>query len=168
MRDLPEHLWHGSYSRRANRRVADGVPTEKRGGAPAGIRRLMPQEPSKAITGAAVRDFIHYAEDRALTLRECARLQTFDDDFVFAGTPAERIQQIGNSVPPLLAHRVALHLREQLRRGGSSGGAGELLSFQPTASEGMSPALKRTCDLVKRLFGERAFAAQEDLLLWNS
>lgn len=167
MRDLPEHMQHGSYNRRANRRVSDGIPTERRGGAPAGIRRLLADQPSKAITGAALRDFIHHGEDRTLTLRECARLQTFDDDFAFWGTPAERIQQIGNSVPPLLAYRLAIHLRESLRQATRSDTAGELLSFQPTVSEGMSPALQRTCNLVKKLFGERA-ATQEELFLWNS
>jgi DNA (cytosine-5)-methyltransferase 1 len=40
MRDLPKELWHESYRRRAFRRVMDGTPTERRGGAPAGIRRL--------------------------------------------------------------------------------------------------------------------------------
>ena len=54
MRDLPEDLKHESYRRRAYRRVMDGTPTEKRGGAPAGIRRLKCDEPSKAITGARV------------------------------------------------------------------------------------------------------------------
>src|SRR5207248_2363478 len=59
MRDLPQRLWHDSYSRRALRRVMDGTPTEHRGGAPAGIRRLCPDEPSKAITGGARSEFIH-------------------------------------------------------------------------------------------------------------
>ena len=40
MRDLPPDLWHESYRRRAFRRVMDGTPSEKRGGAPAGLRRL--------------------------------------------------------------------------------------------------------------------------------
>jgi DNA (cytosine-5)-methyltransferase 1 len=41
MRDLPAELWHDSYRRRAYRRVMDGTPPERRGGAPAGIRRLV-------------------------------------------------------------------------------------------------------------------------------
>jgi len=166
MRDLPEHLWHGSYHRRANRRVADGMPTEKRGGAPAGIRRLQPDEPSKAITGAALRDFIHYEQDRCLTIRECARLQTFPDDFQFVGTPAEKVQQIGNSVPPLLGYKIAAHLALVLRKNRVADSPGELLSFKPTASEGMSPALQKTCDLVRRLFSQRV-SQSEEMLLWN-
>src|SRR5579883_2488490 len=103
MRDLPTELWHDSYRRRAHRRVMDGTPTDRRGGAPAGIRRLATDEPSKAITGGALSEFLHPSEDRYLTLRECARLQTFSDDFCFRGTCAEQAQLIGNAVPPLLA-----------------------------------------------------------------
>ena len=61
----------------------DGTPTERRGGAPAGLRRLAPDEPSKAITGGALRDFLHPIENRTLTLRECARIQTFPDEWTF-------------------------------------------------------------------------------------
>src|SRR5690606_12779965 len=100
-RDLPQELWHGTYSRRANRRVSDGVPTDRRGGAPAGLRRLRPDQPSKAITSAAPSEFVHPLEDRMLTLRECARLQTFPDEFLFAGSRSERAVQIGNAVPPV-------------------------------------------------------------------
>jgi DNA (cytosine-5)-methyltransferase 1 len=46
---------------------------------------------------------IHPTQDRALTLREGARLQSFDDAFRFAGTSRNAIaKQIGNAVPPLL------------------------------------------------------------------
>ena len=41
MKDLPEHLQHESFKRRANRRVMDGTPSEKRGGAPSGLKRLV-------------------------------------------------------------------------------------------------------------------------------
>src|SRR5258706_14860618 len=107
MRDLPEELWHESYKRRAYRRVMDGTPLEKRGGAPAGLRRLRANEPSKAITGAAINEFIHPTEDRPLTVRECARIQTFPDNFVFVGSRRDRAQQIGNAVPPDFAAAIA-------------------------------------------------------------
>jgi DNA (cytosine-5)-methyltransferase 1 len=77
MKDLPEHLQHESFQRRAFRRVMDGTPVEKRGGAPSGLKRLFANEPSLTITSTATREFVHPAEDRLLTLRECARLQTF-------------------------------------------------------------------------------------------
>ena len=72
MADLPEELWHDSYRKRAFRRVMDGTPTERRGGAPSGVRRLRSDEPSKAITGGSLRDFLHPNENRSLTIRECA------------------------------------------------------------------------------------------------
>lgn len=49
----------------------------------------------------------HYSLDRRLTVRECARIQTFPDDFVFTHKPTSSISQIGNAVPPVLAYRVA-------------------------------------------------------------
>ena len=107
MRDLPAELWHDSYHRRAYRRVMDGTPSERRGGAPAGVKRLRADRPSKAITSGAISEFIHPHEDRNLTLRECAKIQTFSDDFTFHGACAEQAQLIGNAVPPLLAWAVA-------------------------------------------------------------
>lgn len=153
MRDLPASLWHPSYERRAFRRVQDGTPTERRGGPPAGLRRLHGDEPSKAITGGALRDFLHPSEHRLLTLRECAVLQTFPVDFPFVGSQADRIQQIGNAVPPLLARRVAESLLQDLAHAEPDGGAGRLLSFAPTLSSGASPALQRVVDRVRRKFG---------------
>jgi DNA (cytosine-5)-methyltransferase 1 len=155
MCDLPEELWHESYRRRAFRRVKDGTPSERRGGAPSGVRRLVFDEPCKAITGGAQNEFLHPEEHRPLTIRECARIQTFPDSFHFIGTRSERLQLIGNSVPPTFANAIAAQLianfpREDMR----SHGAGRLLSFDPTASSGMSPALDRVCQLVRARHGE--------------
>lgn len=55
MKDLPENLWHLSYRKRAFRRVLDGTPTEKRGGAPVGIKRLHAHQCSPTITSTAWR-----------------------------------------------------------------------------------------------------------------
>ena len=49
----------------------------------------------------------HYKLDRRLTVRECARLQTFPDEFVFPFTTQRNLNLIGNAVPPILAHAVA-------------------------------------------------------------
>ena len=69
MKDLPESLHHESFRRRANRRVMDGTPTEKRGGAPSGIKRLIFDEPSLTIRHNRCCDkgFIHPKDNRPLT-----------------------------------------------------------------------------------------------------
>lgn len=50
---------------------------------------------------------------RRLTLRECARLQGFPDDFVFLGPKSKQFSQVGNAVPPLLAEAVTRSSRQQ-------------------------------------------------------
>lgn len=163
MRDLPEALWHESFRRRAFRRVMDGTPSERRGGAPAGLRRLDGDEPSKAITGGALNEFLHPSEDRSLTIRECARLQTFPDSFTFVGQPREVIQLIGNAVPPLFAERLAACVRRNLEDLAGTDGKGALLSFVPTLSTGMSPALSKITHLVRRRFGLCPIESQRNL-----
>ena len=165
MRDLPEEYWHDSYRRRAFRRVMDGTPTERRGGAPAGLRRLRVDEPSKAITGGALREFVHPTDDRPLTLRECATLQTFPTDFEFRGTVAEKAQLIGNAVPPLLAQRIAETLRRDLAETHADHRRGALLSFIPTLASGMSPALDEVVRRVKQRFS--VAEKQRELQLWD-
>jgi len=165
MRDLPEELWHESYKKRANRRVSDGTPTERRGGAPSGLRRLRAEEPSKAITGGALREFVHPSEDRPMTIRECARLQTFPDTFRFAGTQAEKIQQIGNAVPPRLARLIAESLARDLSGASPREQEGALLSFAPTASNGMSPILQKVTAEVAKRFGHAELRSQGELWL---
>ena len=167
MRDLPQELWHESYKRRANRRVMDGTPTERRGGPPAGVRRLRLNEPSKAITGGARSEFVHPCENRYLTLRECARIQTFPDAFEFLGTAAERAIQIGNAVPPLLASVIGSSLMNDLANNMAPHfSVGALLSFIPTSSNGMSPALQQLTFAVADRFSGRS-AREEQLSLWR-
>ena len=62
-------------------------------------------------------DFIHYSQPRALTVREMARLQSFDDSFVFQGkrqtggdkrkSEIPQYTLVGNAVPPLMARAIA-------------------------------------------------------------
>ena len=130
----------------------DGTPSERRGGAPAGLRRLAPSQPSKAITSGANSEFIHPTEDRPLTLRECARLQTFQDDFRFAGTLAEKATLVANAVPPRLAELFGRHLLATMRRAESQSAAPSLMSFHVTNATAMSTALRRTAEDVERRY----------------
>ncbi len=152
MKDLPVRLQHESFRRRAFRRVMDGTPVEKRGGAPSGLKRLLADEPSLTITSAATREFVHPTEDRLLTLRECARLQTFPDWFEFVGNTASRIRQIANAIPPLLARTIAEHIVQNYGfEAQYTGNCHRSLHFCLTRSEGMSPALARTESLLSEL-----------------
>ena len=132
------------------------MPTERRGGAPAGLRRLRPDEPSKAITGAATNEFLHPSLNGFLTICECARLQTFPDEFDFAGTKRERALLIGNAVPPRLAEafgRSVLCDYQTSEIDVTLSTEGKLLTFSPTLSTGMSPILSEIVGRVKKRYG---------------
>ncbi len=63
-------------------------------------------KPSVCVTGD-MRKIFHYDQNRALTVRELAKLQSFPDDFVFKGNRISQQQQVGNSVPPKMAEAIA-------------------------------------------------------------
>ena len=63
---------------------------------------------------AKARIQFHYELERRLTVRECARLQSFPDEFVFPFAAMTNMTQIGNAVPPTLAHHVARTVAEYL------------------------------------------------------
>jgi DNA (cytosine-5)-methyltransferase 1 len=56
--------------------------------------------------------FVHPEDDRALSLREAALLQTFPKDYIFYGNSGQVARQIGNAVPVEMARRIACHLKE--------------------------------------------------------
>lgn len=154
MKDLPASLQHDSFKRRSSRRVCDGTPSEKRGGAPSGLRRLVYDEPSLTITSMANSEFVHPKLDRYLTIRECARIQTFPDEFRFAGSPRQKMRQIGNAIPPLFAEQIAKQI--QLYDRMPQGKIGPVLGqYEVTRATAMSPALEKTCRMLDGLSGAR-------------
>jgi DNA (cytosine-5)-methyltransferase 1 len=68
--------------------------------------RYKSDKPSVCITGD-MRKIFHYEQNRALTVRELAKLQSFPDDFIFKGNRISQQQQVGNSVPPKMAEAIA-------------------------------------------------------------
>lgn len=70
-------------------------------------------KPSICITGD-MRKVFHYRHNRALTVRELAKLQSFPDSFVFKGTSISQQQQVGNAVPPLLAEAIASTVKQMM------------------------------------------------------
>jgi DNA (cytosine-5)-methyltransferase 1 len=87
---LPKELWNGTRGHK--------------------WRRLDPDKPSYTILAQMHRDlseWIHPSYDRWITVREAARLQSFQDGFVFYGSEWQQLKQVGNAVPPLLGPAVA-------------------------------------------------------------
>lgn len=72
--------------------------------------RLDPQKPSGTVVNVRKSMWIHPEKNRAITLREAARLQSFPDRFEFRGSKDSQYQQVGNAVPPLLAKAIAEHV----------------------------------------------------------
>ena len=70
-------------------------------------------KPSICITGD-MRKVFHYNQNRALTVRELARIQSFPDSFVFKGNKISQQQQVGNAVPPLMAEAIAKEIKKML------------------------------------------------------
>jgi Alw26I/Eco31I/Esp3I family type II restriction m6 adenine DNA methyltransferase len=81
--------------------------------------RLRPDQPSYTIATYFNRPGngtnIHPWEDRTLTSREAARLQSFEDSYVFLGTATSARKQIGNAVPSLLAEAIGAQLSPRTR-----------------------------------------------------
>lgn len=97
-------------------------------------RRLDPSKPSPTITASFYSSFIHPFQPRNLTVREAARLQSFPDTFLFKGKRTtlskkllarkgefgdlylDQFNQVGNSVPPVLAQKIATQLKKIIKK----------------------------------------------------
>lgn len=81
-------------------------------------RRLDSKKPSITIKHATKSMLIHPFADRTPTVREVARLQSFDDDFIIKGNKSDQHQQLANAVPPLLGMAIAQEISKNLNNGG--------------------------------------------------
>ena len=77
--------------------------------------RLNYDEPSGTVVNVRKSMWIHPTLDRAISVREAARLQTFADSFVFCGSKDKQYQQVGNAVPPIMAKSIAKKLAKVLK-----------------------------------------------------
>lgn len=78
--------------------------------------RLNYDEPSGTVVNVRKSMWIHPTLDRAVSVREAARLQTFPDSFVFCGSKDKQYQQVGNAVPPIMAKSIAKKLAQTLTK----------------------------------------------------
>jgi len=79
---------------------------------------MKPSEPANTITvkfrSPSSSKCIHPFQDRSITIREAARLQTFEDTFKFAGSNTDISALIGNAVPSLLGKAIARNITVEL------------------------------------------------------
>jgi len=81
------------------------------------MKRLRRNRPSWTITAHLAKDgyaYVHPTQNRTITVREAARIQSFPDTFIFWGSRTSQFRQVGNAVPPLLARAVACEMRKAL------------------------------------------------------
>ena len=112
MKNVPDE--HGQRTRGDVETVSGKVSTQS-------YHRLIETAQSPTVCAMFQAHFIHYSQDRNLTAREAARLQSFPDDFVFKGKRVSmswdkdlsQYQQIGNAVAPKVAYTLGRSLYEQ-------------------------------------------------------
>lgn len=101
--DVPRRLWPARHYSQAYGRMH-----------PRGLARTVTGSFCNAGSGR----FIHYADDRTITVREAARLQGFTDAIEFVGHQWQQMLLVGNAVPPPLARAIARKVADELARAG--------------------------------------------------
>ena len=144
--------------------TVSSIPVEFRTGKQR-VRRFSKLELSPAVL-ALPDDFIHYSQNRIPTVRELARLQSFDDDFVFLGKRTTSDQnrrfdvpqytQVGNAVPPLLARSlgrailraIGISTIDQRNRNARRSRIGYLNGSSAYSGYGIMPEVIKSLDLL--------------------
>ncbi|ADU29396.1 DNA cytosine methyltransferase [Evansella cellulosilytica] len=99
IKDLPPEYWNIRKYNKAFQRMNSNLPSH--------------------TIDTGHRNYFHYEENRVPSVRECARIQSFPDDFVFLGTKSSQYKQVGNAVPPLLGYEIALELQKRYKKSNS-------------------------------------------------
>ena len=127
------------------------------------LGRLDPALPAYTITtqftNVTVGCFIHPFEDRALSVREAARLQTFPDRYRFVGTVSSRAKQIGNAVPPMLSRVLASSIADQTTSVSSHGAA------KPIKPAAQLPAPPTTAGTRRRMKAQKRVDTRPETLV---
>ena len=104
---LPEHVAMGSRSDYKDNKIKNFSHVYK---------RLARNEPATTMVPGHNAFPLHPTQNRSLTVREAARIQTFPDDVIFCGTRQNQCIQVGNAVPVKLAYELANHIQKLLSK----------------------------------------------------
>jgi DNA (cytosine-5)-methyltransferase 1 len=113
--DTVKHRYALIVEGETNASLPEELRTKKRN-----VFKLHRHRPSPTVTCNHRTDLLHPVIPRGTTVREAARLQSFDDDYCFFGNLTRKAKyvtqddQVGNAVPPLLARAIGLHLKASL------------------------------------------------------
>lgn len=108
---------YNHFSMQHSQKVKDKISRIPQGTGPMSYRKLSPKEFAPTLICGHRAPPVHYNENRSITAREAARIQSFPDHFRICGPFGSQIQQVANAVPPKLA-KVALNSLINLSRDG--------------------------------------------------
>lgn len=106
-----DSMFKNHVAMRHSKRVRDKIARISPGSGPLSYRKLDPDGLALTLICGHRAFPVHYAENRAITVREAARIQSFKDDFEFFGSRSNQMTQVANAVPPKLGEVIAMAIR---------------------------------------------------------